>query len=198
MTRRLMPCRIALIGMLGMLVIQGCASLRHETQAHPVALSEHDAARLHPWSQYTLRHRHLSVEESRRINQRLGGEATRPDELIGYYAVTRHPKRGTGTSGTVLLEPVPTDHGALSLVISVRAGAPQGIVLKNGPVSVPHEFLDQFIGRDLEHSYQVGRDQADFFNAPLPLMALKGQEDLSQRIADAVRKVLVIADELAL
>lgn len=198
MTCRLMPCCIVLISLLGALLVQGCATLQHETQAHPMALSEHDAAMLHPWSQYTLRHRHLSVEESRRINERLGSEATRADELIGYYAVTRHPKRGTGTSGTVLLEPVPTDHGALSLVISVRGGAPQGIVLKDEPVSVPHEFLDQFIDRDLEHSYQVGRDPADFFKAPLPLMALKGQEDLSQRIADAVRKVLVIADELAL
>lgn len=189
-----------LISLLAVLLTQGCASLQHDTQAHPIAITKRDAASLHPWSRYILRHRHLGAEESRRINERLGFQATRPDELIGYYVVTRHPKRMTGTSGIVFLEPVRTDHGAVSLLISIRAGAPQQLAVKDGAeaAALPHEFLDQFIGRDSEHSYQVGRDPEDFSKVPLPLMPLKNQEDLSQRIADAIRKVIVLADELAL
>ncbi len=192
--------RVVLISLLGVLLVQGCAYLQHETQEHPIAITERDASLLHPRSRYVSHHRHLSTEESRRINERLGHEATKPDELIGYYVVTRHPKRLTGGTGTVFLEPVRTEHGAMFLLVSVKDGAPQRLAVRDGSagVALPHEFLDQFIGRDLEHPYEVGRDPDAFHRVPSPLAPIEGRWELSQRIAEAVRKILVIADELAL
>ena len=190
--------RVVLISLLGVLLVQGCAYLQHETQEHPIAITERDAALLHPRSRYVSHHRHLSMEESRRINERLGYEATKPDELIGYYVVTRLPKRLTGETGTVFLEPVRADHGMLSLLVSVRGGAPQRFAVRDGSadVALPHEFLDQFIGRDLEHPYEVGRDPDAFHRVPSPLAPIEGRWELSQRIAEAVRKILVVATEL--
>ncbi|MEO5657260.1 MAG: hypothetical protein ABIO65_02120, partial [Nitrospiria bacterium] len=89
------------LSLLGALLVQGCAAIQHETEAHPMTITTRDAATLHPGSRYTLNHRHLGAEESRRINERFGAEATKPHELIAYYVATRHPKRMTGTSGTV-------------------------------------------------------------------------------------------------
>jgi hypothetical protein len=128
----------------------------------------------------------------------LGDEATKPDELIGYYIVTRHPKRLSGGTGTVFLEPVRTERGTLILLVSVRDGAPQQLTVRDGPAAaaVTHEFLDQFIGRDAEHSYEVGRDPDAFHRVPSPLAPIEGRWELSQRIADAVRKILVVATEL--
>ena len=190
--------RVALISLLGVFLVQGCAYLQHETQEHPIAITERDAALLHPRSRYVSHHRHLSMEESRRINERLGYEATRADELIGYYVVTRWPKRPTGETGTVFLEPVRTEHGTLSLLVSVKDGAPQQLAVRDGSadVALPHEFLDQFIGRDLEHPYEVGRDPDAFHRVPSPLAPIEGRWELSQRIAEAVRKILVIAEAL--
>jgi len=190
--------RVVLISLLGVLLVQGCAYLQHETQEHPIAITERDAALLHPRSRYVSHHRHLSTEESRGINERLGYEATKPDELIGYYVVTRWPKRPTGETGTVFLEPVRTEHGTLSLLVSIKDGAPQRLVVRDGSagVALPHEFLDQFIGRDLEHPYEVGRDPEAFHKVPSPLVPIEGRGELSQRIAEAVRKILVIAEVL--
>ncbi|OGW61997.1 MAG: hypothetical protein A2638_05230 [Nitrospirae bacterium RIFCSPHIGHO2_01_FULL_66_17] len=198
MRRRQIHYRVVLISLLGVLLVQGCAYLQHETQEHPIAITERDAALLHPRSRYVSHHRHLSTEESRRINERLGHEATRPDELIGYYAVTRWPKRPTGETGTVFLEPVRTEHGTLSLLVSVKDGVPQRLAVKDGPsaAAVTHEFLDQFLGRDLDHSYEVGRDPDAFHRVPSPLAPIEGRWELSQRIAEAVRKILVIAEAL--
>ena len=190
--------RVVLISLLGVLLAQGCAYVQHETQEHPIAITERDAALLHPRSRYVSHHRHLSTEESRRINERLGDEATKPDELIGYYVVTRHPKRLSGGTGTVFLEPVRTERGTLILLVSVRDGAPQQLTVRDGPAAdaVTHEFLDQFIGRDLDHSYEVGRDPGAFHRVPSPLAPIEGRWELSQRIADAVRKILMVATEL--
>lgn len=118
--------------------------------------------------------------------------------MIGYYVVTRLPKRLTGDTGTVFLEPVRADHGTLSLLVSVRGGAPQRLAVRDGSadVALPHEFLDQFIGRDLEHSYEVGRDLDAFHRVPSPLAPIEGQMEFSERIAKAVRKILVIAEVL--
>lgn len=78
MRRRQIHYRVVLISVLSVLFVQGCAYLQHETQEHPIAITERDAALLHPRSRYVSHHRHLSMEESRRINERLGYEARGP------------------------------------------------------------------------------------------------------------------------
>lgn len=183
--------------MLVSMIALGCVA--HQSRVLPDAITEADARQIHPrGGQYHFRQQTLTGEQSRRINALLGRPATQPGEIVTYYRVSRNVKQMTGETGTVFVEQIAVPEGTLRLIVSIRGGVAQRILVKDGPESqaIGHEFLDQFIGRDLEHSYEVSRDPEAFHRVPSPLAPIEGRWELSQRIAEAVRKILVIAEAL--
>ncbi|MFZ5862405.1 MAG: hypothetical protein ACOYXR_06180 [Nitrospirota bacterium] len=181
------------------LIASGCAVLSPRTAPHTITKA--DATLVIPrGGQYHFRQQRLTEEESKRINDRLGRQAVQAGETISYYAVTRHRKRMTGDSGLVFVEMIDGPQGPLRLVLSLRHQVVQNLAVKDGSAVtiIRHEFLDQFIGRDWEHSFKVETDPAAFHRIPVPIAPLAGHVELSQRIADAVLKVVVLVSVLKL
>ena len=185
-------------GLAVILALQGCGYLHHQGTPHPISITKADAERVHPRSQYVRQHRHLTGDESARINERLGQAVTHPGELIAYYAVTPHPKRGTGSSGHLFMETVEGPQALVQFIISVHSGKVQQVSVRNGKGAdgmVP-EFLGQFGGRSLSDSFEVGSSPEVFHKIPPPLIPLAGNVEFSGRIAEAVKKVLVLDEVL--
>jgi hypothetical protein len=181
------------------LIASGCAVFSPRTA--PQTITKADARLVIPWGgQYHFRQQRLTEEESKKINDRLGRQAVQSGETITYYAVTRHPKRMTGDSGLVFVEMIDGPQGPLRLILSLRHQVVRDLVVEDGSVAkmIRHEFLDQFVGRDLEHSFKVETDPAAFHQIPVPIAPLAGHVELSQRIADAVLKVVVLVSVLKL
>ncbi|MEW6682657.1 MAG: hypothetical protein AB1451_07005 [Nitrospirota bacterium] len=182
------------------LIASGCAVFSPRTA--PQTITKADARLVIPWGgQYRFRQQRLTEEQSKKVNDRLGRQAVQSaGETINYYAVTRHPKRMTGDSGLVFVEMIDGPQGPLRLVLSLRHQVVQNLVVEDGSAAtmIRHEFLDQFIGRDLEHSFKVETDPAAFHRIPVPIAPLAGHVELSQRIADAVLKVVVLVSVLKL
>jgi hypothetical protein len=182
----------------GIVVFAGsCAPLHHGAGT---MFTKEDVKRIHPGSVATLRHHHLAEEESLRINGRLNRSATSPGDLIAYYDVKPQSKRPIGEFGKVFVERVTTPEGDLEIIVSVHNRIVQKIEVKNekGTYAFPPEFLNQFVGRRLDQSFEVGTSPEDFHRIPAPLIPLTGNMELSRMIADAVYKSLVISNSLGL
>lgn len=182
----------------GIVLLAGsCAPLHHGAGT---MFTKEDVKRIHPGSVATLRHHHLAEDESLRINTRLNRPATSPGDLIAYYDVRPQSKRPIGEFGKVFLEKVTTPEGDLEIIVSVRNGVVQEIEVKHekGTYAFPSEFRDQFVGRGLEQSFEVGTSPEDFHRIPTPLIPMTGNLELSRMIADVVHKILVVADVLNL
>lgn len=196
-----MDCRILKISlvMYFALIASGCAVFSSRTA--PQTITEADARLVIPrGGQYHFRQQRLTEEESKKINDRLGRQAVLSGETIAYYAVTRHTKRMTGDSGLVFVEKMDGPQGPLRLILSLRNRVVRDLVVEDDSAvtMIRHEFLDQFIGRDLEHSFKVETDPAAFHQIPAPIAPLAGHVELSQRIADAVLKVVALVSILKL
>ncbi|MFZ5876134.1 MAG: hypothetical protein ACOYXU_06950 [Nitrospirota bacterium] len=175
----------------------GCGGLWR--QAPPGTITASDARMVLPFAdRYYYKEHRLSANESQSINERLGRPITSPGEVITYYRVSRNPRRPIGETGNVFVERVESPQGPLRVIIAVRGGVVRHSVVQGGAGSpvVSHEFLDQFVDRDLGHSFEVATDPEAFHRIPVPIAPIAGQVELSQRIADAVRKTLVIAQEI--
>lgn len=183
------PVMLLIVGM--MLFIGSCGPFHHEAAK---LFTPEDVKLIHPKSKASLQHHHLTAEESRSINERIGRPATSSDELIPYYKVQPQAKRPLGESGTVFVGKVTTVDGDSTILVSVRDKVVQAIKIKEGmnvPVILP-EFLKQFIGRGLEQSFKVGTSPEEFDRVPTPLKPLAGNIELSRQIADVVHKILVV------
>jgi len=155
-------------------------------------LSEEDVDRLYPRGHPVLQHRHLTAEQSRQINARLGYQATQPDDVIAYYDVERESKRPVGETGLVFVEPV---SGDLRVITAVDDQRVQRVAVAGAEAAIiAPEFLDQFLDRRAQESFIVAANPQAYAQIPAPLKPLQGREDLSQTIADAVHKALVLAE----
>lgn len=192
-----LPVRLVITCVAIALLAFGCGGLGR--QVPPGTITASDAQLVLPFAdQYRYKEHRLSERESQAINERFGRPVTSPGEVITYYRVSRNPKRVTGETGNVFVERVESAQGLIRVIIAVRGGVAQHVVARgdSGSPGVSHEFLDQFVDRDLGHSFEVSTDPEAFHRIPVPIAPLVGRADLSQRIANAVRKTLVIGQEI--
>ncbi|MFQ5779243.1 MAG: hypothetical protein ACE5HN_00485 [Nitrospiria bacterium] len=172
----------------------GCASITKVFYHEPHEISVSDARKVYHYDDYSDRHKKLTSEQSRSINDLHGEEISREGDLIAYYhAKKRKPLRD---KADIFLVHVRGEGSQLDLIVSTRGRIVDQIVVKNnlireGKPAVPNEFLQQFIGHSLQDSWQMAEKPQDLVALPSMIRPISGRRKISKEITSNIRKVLV-------
>jgi len=177
-----------------MLITAGCASLPKTFNHESHDIAKLDISKIYPAAISTDHHIKLTLEQSRLINKLYGEEISQKGNLLAYYsAVKRLPRH---YKSKVFLVHVEEKAGRLEVLVGTRGRVVDKIVVKNnvtgqGKPVIPDEFLQQFIGRSLQDSWQVAEGPQDLLTLPSMLRPVVDQQNTSKEIASNIRKVLV-------
>ncbi len=188
--------------LLFIIVPTGCASFGTAFYHEPHEITREDADKVHPHSRHQDTHKRLTLEESQLINTLYGEEINREGDLIVYYNARHMKPLFPLTKGNIFLVKVrgETDDPLIFLVCTTK-GKVDEVILKNNPIVkgkplVSNEFLRQFIGRSLGHSWEIVKDPSDLLSLPRGILPISDYPKTSKEAAEAFRKVLVWAKAL--
>jgi len=176
------------------LISGGCTSITRALYHEPHEISVSDARKVYDYDDYSDHHRKLTLEQSRSINDIYGKEISREGDLIAYYhARRRKPLRDTAD---IFLVHARGEGSQLDLIVSTRERIVEQIVAKNnfnseGKAVIPNEFMQQFIGRSLQGSWQVAEKPQDLVALPSMIRPISGRLKISKEITSNIRKALV-------
>lgn len=180
--------------------MNGCALTQRVFYDEPYDMTIWDAKKIHPFSDLSDRRRRLTAQQSQLINKLYGQDISREGDLIVYYEARKH-KGIYGERGNIFLAQVKGEPGSLDILVCTTGGRVDEILVKNNPVvdgrlAIPDEFLQQFIGRSLENSWEVALNPSDLAAMPSRIRPIAGYPKLSREAADGIRKVLAWTEVL--
>ncbi len=165
-------------------------------------MSREDANRIHPHSRHKDTHKRLSLEESRTINKLYGEEISQEGNFIVYYNARHMKPLYPLTKGNIFLVHTNEEKNkSLTLLVCTTKGRVDEVILKSnfvvgGKRVIPAEFLEQFIGRSLGDSWEMAKVPSDFLSLPNKIRPISGYPKISEELAKAMRRVLVLASVL--
>jgi len=180
----------------------GCASIgsvfHHER--HEITL--YDANRVHPHSRQKDTHKRLTLEESRSINKLYGEEISQEGDFIAYYNARHMKPLYPLTKGNIFLVHTNDEkNNSLALLVCTTKGRVDEVILKNnfvveGKPVISGKFVQQFIGRSLGDSWEMAKVPSDLLSLPEKIRPLSAYPKTSEELANAIRRVLVLAKVL--
>jgi hypothetical protein len=180
--------------------INGCALMQRAFYDEPHDMTIWDAKKIHPLSDLSDRHRLLTAQQSQLINKLYGQDISREGDMIVYYEARK--RKGTyGKRGNIFLVQARGEPGSLDILVCTNGGRVDEILVKNNPVvdgrlAIPDEFLQQFLGRSFENSWEVALNPSDLAGMPSRIWPIAGYPKISREVADGIRKVLVWTEVL--
>jgi hypothetical protein len=178
----------------------GCASVRNVFYHEPHNISIWDARKIHPFGDLSGEYKQLNAQQSQLINQLYGQDISHEGDLIAYYKA-RKRKGIYGEQGNIFLMQAKGELGPLDILVCTTGGHVDEILIKNNPVLdgksvIPDEFTQQFIGRSLQNSWKIAQDPTDLMALPSRIRPISDYPRTSQELANAIRKVLILAKVL--
>lgn len=166
--------------------LSGCAIPQAKVQAEE-GINEGDIRELFPVGDHHHRTAAVTKRQAKDINRLMGYTAIMEGETFSYVNVHPFPKhRG------VIVHLFDGKAGPLTLLVAIKQDKVNGVAAKGKVADIPglHDFLDQFVGRTLNDSFEIAGSPADLLTMPPKLQGLKDFPDLSLELAMAVKKAL--------
>lgn len=182
------------------LILSGGGPLAATGEAIGGEISLKDAAKIHPGSPLIKRTRTLAPGESEQINRLYGAPIAKAGGRIAYYEARRriypvNDGRSVFLKGNIFLIREAGESGPLKVSVSVLNGRVKRLLVEGDP-AVSEEFLSQFIGRSLEHSFEIAKEPSDLLTVPAKVRPMAKAPQDSRAVADAVKRALALGTVL--
>ena len=199
--------RILSIALLLSIFMSGCALLnKYSMHNHSeFELEESDIRKIHDFNWMTECYEkriELGDEQIKEIEKH-GINITSDDRLINYIRVIRE-KSGGSIGGNIFVIKGTGEFSHYELLVCIHNGLINEIYVRNNPKNekrnevINKDFLNQFIGRTLEQSFELRENTEDLVVTPIKLAGIRNAPAISKDIALKLKKVLAIARALKL
>lgn len=173
-------------------LLYGCSGLQFEyNQDLTLRALEKD----HPLGDIDKRQFLLTEKQFNEIVQ-YGVKIGEDEKLIEYYSMTR--SREYGVLGDGFLIKGEGEYGSFELICHVLDNRVYQMHIFKTPVDqtgkpvIHMGFVKQFLGKDYTYSFELVKDIDDLLSTPVKIRPIKNAPITSEKIAEEVRKWLVI------
>jgi hypothetical protein len=182
------------------MILYSCASL-HRSDEFGGEIKKSDLKHFTVLGRFEQRHIKLTHEQKRKADEFYGKEIVIPGNVLAFYQSRRW--KGHGRDGSVFLVLESGSFGGIDLIVWTSHGIVEEVgikerIIKEEDRPINEEFLQQFLGRTLEQSFEIARDYRDILYTPTKLKGISGAPETSQAIAQAIKKVMVLVSVLDL
>ena len=173
----------------------GCAETPHAEHGQEMALREIKKGHLFGWVE--KQHVRLTDQQIDEL-ARYGIKISEQEKTIVYYSMTT--RRGRSEVEKAFPVKGEGEHGTFELSVDIgRTITIQEIhIIKNpkdctGEPVINKDFIKQFIGKDLTSSFELAKESEDVLTTHSKIKPIKMAPITSEKIANELRKWLVIA-----
>ncbi|GAN34902.1 MAG: hypothetical protein DYG83_09370 [Candidatus Brocadia sp. AMX2] len=173
----------------------GCAETPHAE--HGQELNLYEIRKNHPYQWVEKHHVQLTDQQKNELAQH-GIEIGESEETIVYYSMTT--RRGRSEVEKAFLAQGEGECGHFKLMVDIeRSITIEEIHIIENPADqtgthcINNDFLEQFIGKDLNSSFEVAKEPGDTRTTPDRIRPIKNAPITSEKIAKELRKWLVIS-----
>lgn len=172
----------------------GCSGLQQTGNDQNLILSE--IKKDHPLGKTEMRIINLTDDQLKKISQ-YGITINEDDRSVTYYSMSK--RRSRGAIGKAFLVKDQGEYGEFKLALHVDCDTVHDIhILKNpedqnGSPVINTDFIQQFLGKNLNSSFEIAKELDDVLTTPAKIKPIKDAPVTSQKIAESFRKWLVIS-----
>ena len=192
------PKEICLIILMGLLQ-GGCLAGTTLTRPDP-QITIFDVQLAYPMMDYHTNELVISSTETIKLREFYGQDIFKAGETLVYYTVD--PLKHRGRALQVLGGVIEIDKEDIGIMVGLRKGVIKDVILRKGDIKKAppglEEFLSQFKGRGMNSSFELITRPEDLLSLHSKLRPIPGYYEASNRIADLLRKIVIIAGVLKL
>ncbi len=166
----------------------------------PPQITIFDVKLAYPMMNYQVKELVISPAQAEKLKELYGKEVFKVGEILSYYAVEPIKHRGQGFQ--VWGEVIDLEGKEIGVLVALHRGVIKEVSLRKGdaPKALPgiEAFLSQFKGRGMNSSFELATKPEDLLTLPPKLKPIPGPQETLKRLADLLRKGVILAGTLEL